>query len=146
MLIILLFFVVCPLPAQTDREILLELVKQQAENSKQIVEINKQIAEINKQQAVANARFEAKFEGIDKRFDILLYVTLGVLGGVFGIIVMIFWDRRAAMRPIEEKTQELKKEIALIKEKELKLEKRILRNENDFKRIAEIDTRFARTV
>ncbi len=160
--IVLILFAISPLSAQvvptTDREILLDLAKQQGEMQKQMVEIQKQIVEIqkqqaetNKQQAVANARFETKFESIEKRMDISFYLGGCILAGIFGLVVLIFWDRRTAIRPIEDKTQEiqrenleLKKEIALIKEKELKLEKRILRNENDFKRIAEIDVRFAR--
>ena len=70
-----------------------------------------------------------------------------------GIIIVFFWDRRMAMRLIGAKIQkvqnenfELKREISLIKESLLKLEERVLKLENDFKRIAEIDTRFARPV
>ena len=70
-----------------------------------------------------------------------------------GIIIVFFWDRRMAMRLIGAKIQkvqnenfELKREISLIKESLLKLEERILKLENDFGRIAEIDPRFARTV
>ena len=129
--------------AQTDREILLELSKQQIELSKQVAELSKQVTEVVKQQAVTNM----KVEGADKRMDILFGIIIAsssiLFAGIFGLIGVIFWDRKTTAQPFEAKTDKLQAEVNLMKEKELKLEKRLLKNENNFKRIAEIDPRFA---
>ena len=136
--------------AQTDRELLLELIKQQTE-------LSKQVAEISKQQAVTNSKVESLEKSMDKRFEAQINYLLGMLGFIAVLIGSLVWDRRAANTPLETKTNdlkienlELKREINLLKEKELKheekelkLEKRLLKNENNFKRIAEIDPRFA---
>lgn len=142
-LLILIFFISFSLSAQTDREILLKL-------SEKMDKLTEQQAELAKQQAVTNAELKAleksmdkRFEGADKRIDILLYVMIALLTGVFGLIAFVVWDRQASIRPILEGNKEIAKDIALIKEKELKLEKRLAKSESNFKKIAEIDTRFA---
>ena len=148
--LIFALFISFSLSAQTDREILLKL-------SDKIDKIAEQQAELSKQQAVTNAELKAlekgidkRFEGVDKRFDdankrvdILLYVMIAILTGTFGLIGFVIWDRQTSIKPIVEDAKALSKEIALIKEKELKLEKRLTKNENNIKKIAEIDTRFA---
>ncbi len=53
----------------------------------------------------------------------LLYIMLGLLAGIFGLIVTIFWDRRAAMRPIEVKTQKMQKDNIEIKKENIELKK-----------------------
>ena len=136
LLVLLLFMVVYPLSAQngapTDRELLLELVKQQTETNKQVAIIATKLEGVDK-----------RFDDVNKRMDMLLYIMLGLLAGIFGLIAMVFWDRRAAMKPIEAETQkiqkeniELKQEIAIIKKKQLK-------TDNFIKKIGEIDSRFA---
>ena len=75
--------------------------------SDKIDKLMEQMAESSKQQAATNARFETKFEGIDKRFDsidrrfddvnkrfddankrmdMLFYIMLAMLTGIFGLI------------------------------------------------------------
>ena len=102
-----------PLVAQTDREILLEVAKQQAitnakveKLSEQMVEITKQQAETNKQVAVTNVEVKSLEKAIDRRFedagkrvDVLLYVMIAILSGMFGLMALIVWDRRAVAKP-----------------------------------------------
>ena len=127
-------------PILTDREILMEISRQQARQGEQIAELvkqmaenNKQITELTKQTAINSTDIKA----IDKRFDILFYLMLGMLAGIFGLIGTIFWDRRAANAQLEAKTAALEvknleftKEIDALKERETKLE-------NNFKKILE---------
>ena len=126
--------------AQTDRELLMEVLKQQTE-------LSKQVAELSKQQAVTATKVDNLEKSVDKRMDILfgiIVTTSSILfAGIFGLIGVIFWDRKTTAQPFEAKTDKLQAEVNLMKEKELKLEKRLLKNENNFKRIAEIDPRFA---
>ncbi len=128
---------------QSDRELLLELVKQQAEN-------NKQMSELAKQQAVTSTKIEGvdkrldsmdkRLDGMDKRLDfmqmLLLIIIPLVLTSVVGIIGFVLWDRSTAIRPVEAET---KKEIEKLKEREQKLEERL---ETALKKIAQIEPRF----
>ena len=105
--------------AQTDRELLLELVKQQTETNKQIAETNKQVAIIATKLDGLEKSVDKRFDAVDKRFDMLFYTMLALLAGIFGLVGFVFWDRRTAIRPIEDET---KKEIELLKARETKTE------------------------
>ncbi len=155
LILILLTFVSLPLVAQTDKmdklaEQMTELAKQQAEFTKQMTEVNKQLVELAKQQAVTNTEIKGldkRFDGVDKRFDTQSMYTLTILAGIFGMIALVMWDKRTVAKPFEAKAEDLKKanedlqkEITLLKERELKHEER---TEAFFKKIAQIDARFA---
>ncbi len=158
--IILLFLIPLQLPAQTDRELLLinnakieAMDKRFDAIDKRFEAMDKRFEAMDKRFDAVNQRFDAtnqRFTDADKRMDILLYIMIAILAGIFGLITTILWDRRAVAKPFESKAEELqkenlelKKEIAIIKEKEIILEEKQLKNEHIFKKIAEIDTRFA---
>ena len=134
------------LVAQTDRDILLEIVKQQNKLSDQQTKLSEQQAKLSEQQAVSTARFEAKFDGVQKQLDFLYYTMIAIMTGIFGLFALIVWDRRTVAKPFETKTEEMQKEITSLKERELKLEKRQLKSESNFKKIAQIDDRFSAIV
>ena len=114
--------------------------------AEQQIETNKQIAELAKQQAVANARFETKFEGIDKRFeavdkrfddanrrmDMLFYMMMALLAGIFGLIGFVVWYRYTSIKPILDENITLKKEIEQLAQRELRHEEAVAKN---FKKI-----------
>ena len=121
---------------------MVELSKQMAENTKQIVELNKQMIEFAKQQAVANVEIknlDKRFDSVDKHFDTQTSYMIAIFAGIFGMMALVMWDRRAANKPYEEKTEKLQAEITLLKEKELRHEEK---TEAYFKKIAQIDARF----
>ena len=129
--------------AQTDRELLLEVVKQQAKLAEQQIETNKLVTELAKQQAITATKVEGLEKSVEKRLDMQSSFIMIVMGLLAVLIGAIFWDRRSTLKPFEAKTDELKlenlelkKEIAIIKEKELKLELYI-------RQISQIDNRFA---
>jgi hypothetical protein len=111
-LIILLF---CSFSSfsQSDRELLLEIIKQQATNNAKIDAMQKQIdIRFDAMQKQMDTRFEGvdkRFDGVDKRFDdvnkridILLYVMIAMLTGIFGLIGFVFWDRKLAGEPLKK--------------------------------------------
>ena len=113
----------------------------------QIDKLAEQVAEIAKQQAVANIEIknlDKRFDGVDKRFDTQTSYIIAIFAGIFAmvaaIMALVMWDRRAAIRPYEEKTEKLQAEITLLKEKELRHEEKM---EAYFRKIAQIDARFA---
>ena len=141
------------LVAQTDRDILLEIVRQQTKLSDQQTKLSEQQAKLSEQQAVSTAKFDAKFDGVQKQFegvqkqlDVLFYTMIAIMTGIFGLFALIVWDRRTVAKPFETKTEEMQKEITSLKEKQLKLEKRQLKSESNFKKIAQIDDRFSAIV
>ena len=145
------------LMAQTEKELLIELIKQQAvtnakvdklaeqqaELTKQVAKLTEQVIEIAKQQAVTNA----EIKGLDRRLETNTTFVIAILTGLIALMGVILWDRKTVTKPFEEKTEKIEAEIALLKEKELKLEERELRHEEKmeayFKKIAQIDARFA---
>lgn len=145
---ILLISVSFSLVAQTDK--MDKLAEQMAELAKQQAEFNKQMIEFAKQQAVTNVeirgldkRFDSvdkRFDSVDKRFDTQTSYIIAIFTGIFAMMALVMWDRRAIIRPYEEKTERLQAEITLLKEKELRHEEKI---EAYFKKIAQIDARFA---
>jgi hypothetical protein len=147
---ILFFFFSIVCLGQTDRDLLLEIIKQQTKLSEQQGKLSEQNsvtnAKIDALQKQMDVRFEAvdkRFEAVDKRFDTQNTFIIGILG-LFGVLIaVIVWDRRTVTKPFEVKTDELKqenkelqREIAIIKEKELKME-------TLFRKLAEIEPRFA---
>ena len=132
-LLIVFFLIPFGIFAQTDREILLELVKQQAET-------NKQITELTKQQAITATKVDSidkRLDGIDKRIDMQSNLTLGMMAFLAVLIGVLIWDRRAANAPLEKKTEKLKEEVDILKQQELKHQEKELKNEALLKKILE---------
>ncbi len=151
-LFILLFMVLAgvksPLFAQTEKELLLRLLDKQDKMSEQMAVMDKRLTEqittVEKKIAIVEAKLDTKTEGLQKQLDIIVYFLVSVFGIIATIIVVIMWDRRAALKPIEAKfdseTEKLKVEINILKEKEVKSR---LRDEIIFREMAKIDNRFA---
>ncbi len=139
---ILILFIIIPLCAfaQTERDILLEIVKQQATNNAKIDAMQKQMdTRFDSMQKQIDTRFDAadkRFDDANKRVDILLYVMLGILGGLFGVIGFIVWDRQISMKPILQENKDLAKEVKELKESQGQMA-------NTLKKIIEIEPRFA---
>ena len=69
-------------------------------------------------EAVFNQRFEAvdqRFEsmeaGFNQRFNFLENLLMVVIAGIFGLIGYIVWDRKTALRPVEERLLKLENEL-----------------------------------
>ncbi len=143
-LIILLLLMPFELSAQTDREILIEIAKQQVETNKQVAELAKQQVELAKQQAITATKLDSFEKSTEKRLDtqntfmIVIMSLVGVLiAAILSFIGFILWDRRAALKPFEIKVVELEKEVKELKEKELKHQEKELKSENILKKIVE---------
>ena len=114
---ILILFIIIPLcaSAQTEREILLEIVKQQATNNAKIDAMQKQMDTrfdaMDKRFEAMQKQMDVRFDALDKRIDILLYVMMGILGGLFGVIGFIVWDRQISMKPLLQENKDLAKEV-----------------------------------
>ncbi len=157
----MLFLIPLCMFAQTDRELLLEVVKQQAKLAEQQIETNKLVTELAKQQAITTTKVDSLEKSVEKRFDMQSNFTIAILAfigvltaGIFSFIGFILWDRKTANQPLadafetktdelKQENMELKKEIAIIKEKELKHLEKEMRVEFYLKQMSQIDSRFA---
>jgi DNA repair exonuclease SbcCD ATPase subunit len=61
-------------------------------------------------------RLDAKIDSLDKRFDSLQNLSYIIIGGIFGLIGFVVWDRASSNAP-------LRKRQDVVEEKETKLEK-----------------------
>jgi hypothetical protein len=119
--------------AQTDRELLLKITEQQDVMNAKIDGLQKQM----------DVRFEAvqkqsdvRFEAVDERIDILLYIMLAILGGIFELIGFVVWDRQVSIKPILEENKEIEEDIEKMKRKQERME-------NAIQKIGQIEPRFA---
>ncbi len=130
------------------------LAEQVAETNKQILETNKLVAELAKQQTVTATKVESLEKSVKERLDmqgnfmIAILAFIGVLtAGMFSFIGFVLWDRKTANQPLiaafETTTAELKKEVNLLKEKELKHLEKEMKMEFYIRQISQIDNRFA---
>ncbi len=85
-LILLLLLIPFGIYAQTDRELLVEVVKQQAENNKQQVKQGEQIIELIKQQAITATKVDGLEKSVKERLDMQTSVMVGLMGFI-GILI-----------------------------------------------------------
>ena len=101
------------LVAQTEKELLIELIKQQAvtnakvdklaeqqaELTKQVAKLTEQVIEIAKQQAVTNA----EIKDLDIHLEINTTFIAGMLTSLIVFMGVVIWDRKTTNKPFEEK-------------------------------------------
>ena len=120
------------------------LIEQQAVTNAKLDKLTEQVIELAKQQAITATKVDAmdkRFDGVDKRFDdanrrmdMLFYMMLGIMGGVFGLIGFVVWDRQASIKPILDENKAIKIEIEQLTQRELRHEEAVAKN---FKKILE---------
>ena len=154
--------------AQTEKELLIRLMDKQdrlSDKQDKMLEqmaamdkrLSEQMAAMDKRLSERIAVVETKTDGLQKQFDIISTFLAGMLGIIGVFVGVIMWDRRTALKPLDakfdkstEQTAELKAEIAIFKEKQVKAEIEIsvlkekgVKADMIFREIARIDNRFA---
>ena len=54
---------------------------------------------------------DQRFEAVDRRLDTLWGLMLVMIAGIFGLIGYIVWDRKTALRPVEQRLIALESEF-----------------------------------
>ena len=93
------------LSAQTEKELLIRVLDKQDKLSEQMVALEKKLTE---QMVVIEKKIivlETKTDGMQKQLDILVIFVVGIISFIAVLIGVIFWDRRTAMKPLEEKLE-----------------------------------------
>lgn len=70
--------------------------------------MNAKFGSVDAKFTAMEAKFDAKFEAMDDKINKLYTLIYFVLGGVFGLIGLIFWDRRSYIKPVKEDIEQLK--------------------------------------
>lgn len=56
-------------------------------------------------------RFDQRFVSMEKRFAFVENLMLVTITGIFGLIGYIVWDRKTALRPVEERLTRMESEL-----------------------------------
>ena len=89
------------------RELLIRLDEKQSSMQK---EMNARFESVDARFESIDARFEsvnARFESMNDQIGRLHTLMFFVLGGMFGLIGLIVWDRRSYIKPVKEDIHEL---------------------------------------
>ena len=74
-------------------------------------EIIEALTELKVGQKVLKETMDQRFEAVDQRFNFLENLLMVVIAGIFGLIGYIVWDRKTALRPVEERLLKLENEL-----------------------------------
>ena len=114
-------------------------MEQQAVTNAKLDKLTEQVIELAKQQAITTTKLdsfekstEKRFDDANRRVDMLFYTVLGIMGGVFGLIGFVVWDRQASIKPILDENKAI--EIEQLTQRELRHEEAVAKN---FKKILE---------
>jgi hypothetical protein len=75
-------------------------------------EIVESLAELKAGQKALEARIEQRFEAIHQQLDKIWALMLVMIAGIFGLIGYIVWDRKTALRPVEQRIMALDSRMA----------------------------------
>ena len=72
-----------------------------------LIQIEEKLNSQQKEIASLRETMDDKFEAMDDKLDKLYTLIYFILGGVFGLIGLIMWDRRFYIKPVKEDIAEL---------------------------------------
>jgi hypothetical protein len=105
-------------PRISDREIIEVLTELKAGQKALEAKMDQHFEAVNQRFEAVDQRFEAvdrRFEsmeaGFNQRFNFLENLLMVVIAGIFGLIGYIVWDRKTALRPVEERLLKLENEL-----------------------------------
>jgi len=75
------------------------------------VSFNQRFEAIDQRFETIGQRFESMEAGFNQRFNFLENLIMVVIAGIFGLIGYIVWDRKTALRPVEERLIKLENEL-----------------------------------
>jgi len=105
-------------PRISDREIIESLTELKAGQKALEARMDQRFEAIDQRfeafQQQIDQRFEAvhrRFETVDQQLDKIWALMLVMIAGIFGLIGYIVWDRKTALRPVEQRIMALEAEF-----------------------------------
>ena len=98
-------------PRISDREIIESLIELKAGQKALEARMDQRFDAFQQQ---IDQRFEAvdrRFETVDQQLDKIWALMLVMIAGIFGLIGYIVWDRKTALRPVEQRIMALEAEF-----------------------------------
>ncbi|QEP43534.1 hypothetical protein D5085_10605 [Ectothiorhodospiraceae bacterium BW-2] len=97
-----------------------------------------------------NQRFDAmekqtnqRFDQMDKQFDKIWNLMLVIIAGIFGLIGFIVWDRKTALKPLEQRLDRIENELHHDLEIQHEQGSRMTRLVNALRELAQTDPKVA---
>ena len=91
-------------PRISDREIIESLTELKAEQKALEARMDQRFEAFQQQ-------IDQRFEAVDQQFDKICTLMLVMIAGIFGLIGYIVWDRKTALRPVEQRLIALESEF-----------------------------------
>ena len=105
-------------PRISDREIIESLTELKAGQKALEVRMDQRFEAVDQRfeafQQQIDQRFESvdqRFESVDEQLDKIWTLMLVMIAGIFGLIGYIVWDRKTALRPVEQRLIALESEF-----------------------------------
>jgi len=98
-------------PRISDREIIEALTELKAGQKALKENVNRRFEAVDQRFEAMDQRFESMEAGFNQRFNFLENRIMVVIAGIFGLIGYIVWDRKTALRPVEERLIKLENEL-----------------------------------
>jgi len=98
-------------PRISDREIIEVLTELKAGQKALKENVNQRFEAVDQRFEAMDQRFESMEAGFNQRFNFLENRIMVVIVGIFGLIGYIVWDRKTALRPVEERLIKLENEL-----------------------------------
>jgi hypothetical protein len=74
-------------------------------------QIDQRFEEVDQRFEAFQQQIDQRFESVDQQFDKLWTLMLVMIAGIFGLIGYIVWDRKTALRPVEQRIMALEAEF-----------------------------------
>ena len=98
-------------PRISDREIIEALTELKAGQKALEAKMDQRFEAVNQRFEAVDQRFESMEAGFNQRFNFLENLLMVVIAGIFGLIGYIVWDRKTALRTVEERLLKLENEL-----------------------------------
>jgi predicted PurR-regulated permease PerM len=107
-------FAVDPAPRISDREIIEGLADLNAKYTELKAELRRVEGELKAEFRTVRVEIDSvrnEMRQMDKRLEQVWALLMIVIAGIMGLIGFIIWDRKTAMRPIEQEVQLLRQDL-----------------------------------
>ena len=98
-------------PRISDREIIESLTELKAGQKALEVRMDQRFEAVDQRFEAFQQQIDQRFEAVDQQLDKIWALMLVMIAGIFGLIGYIVWDRKTALRPVEQRIMALEAEF-----------------------------------
>ena len=98
-------------PRISDREIIESLTELKAGQKALEARMDQRFEAVDQRFDAFQQQIDQRFEAVDEQLDKIWTLMLVMIAGIFGLIGYIVWDRKTALRPVEQRLIALESEF-----------------------------------